>query len=163
MAVYEVWPGDLQYSIFFLDSQCGLRNLHLSIGDSFWAFIWWGQGAALDHIHYPISNCRSRIFLVLLVGSKTTKRGSWRYVCLMVWVKKKLTYIFLDYTIQVVLCNICIVLSVRPNRTEFTKYQSFGSVLFGLVWFGSVFLGNTERNFSDETRGPRANLSPLFT
>ena len=44
------------------------------------------------------------------------------------------------------------------DRTEFTEYQSFGSILFG-----SVFLGNTEPNFSDKTKGPRANLSPLFT
>ena len=40
------------------------------------------------------------------------------------------------------------------DRTEFTEYRTFGLVLV----FGSVFLGNTEPNFSDQIRGPRANL-----
>ena len=41
---------------------------------------------------------------------------------------------------------------VRQNR----KYRNFGI-------FGSVLSRNTKLKISDETRGPRANLSPLFT
>ena len=31
-----------------------------------------------------------------------------------------------------------------PNRTEFTEYRSFGSVLFGSVWFGEIQEYQTE-------------------
>ena len=59
--------------------------------------------------------------------------------------------------------NVSFVLLYQPeilvpensvyDRTEFTEYRNFDLVRY----FWEI------PNFSDKTRGPRANLSPLFT
>ena len=50
--------------------------------------------------------------------------------------------------------------TTEPDRT-YRTYRT-GSVS-GSVRSGSAFSGNTEPDLSDQTRAPRANLSPPFT
>ena len=49
----------------------------------------------------------------------------------------------------------------RVNRNRVNGGDSVPK--FWYFWFGSVGSRNNEPKLSDETRGPRANLSPLFT